>query len=289
MSDADGAFVRYVLVLVLASVPLAAQVDRFEVASVRAKGVPQALPLIAVEPGGRLVAPNSTLRELVRAAYGIDDNRIIGGPEWMERERFAVEARAGDPAATGDRLQRMLVTLLGERFKLAARRETRELPVFALRLAREDGRPRSGLRPASAECATIAPPAGVPPAPPPPPPTSSRPRPLVPANAGLRCPVHFFAGWIAGRAITMAQLAPRLVPFVNRPVVDRTGLAGEFDFELSFTPERPPMLNGAALPPTSDGASIFTALREQLGLALDAQRAPLEVLVIDGAERPSEN
>ena len=87
----------------------------------------------------------------------------------------------------------------------------------------------------------------------------------------------------------MAQFAQRLAPFVNRPVVDRTGLGGEFDFELAFTPERPPILNGGALPPTSDGASIFTAIREQLGLALDPQRAPLEVLVIDSAERPSEN
>ena len=276
--------------LVLASMPLAAQIDRFEVASVRAKGSPEALPLITVEPGGRFVAPNSTLRELVRTAYGIDDNRIVGGPDWMNRERFAIEARAGDPSATGDRIQRMLAALLADRFKLAAHRETRELPVFVLRLAREDGRPASAMRTASAECIAIVPPAGVPPAPPPPPATTgTRPRPLVPANAGLRCPVHFFPGWIAGRAITMAQFAQRLAPFVNRPVVDRTGLGGEFDFELAFTPERPPILNGGALPPTSDGASIFTAIREQLGLALDPQRAPLEVLVIDSAERPSEN
>src|SRR5688572_1929184 len=71
--------------------PLAAQVDRFEVASVRAKGSPEALPLIAVEPDGRFVAPNSTLRELVRTAYGIDDNRIVSGPDWMNRERFAID------------------------------------------------------------------------------------------------------------------------------------------------------------------------------------------------------
>jgi uncharacterized protein (TIGR03435 family) len=72
-------------------------------------------------------------------------------------------------------------------------------------------------------------------------------------------------------------------------VIDRTGLDGEFDFDLAYTPERPPILNGAPLPPTSDGASLFTAVREQLGLALEATRAPLDVIVIDAAERPSEN
>src|SRR5688572_7694556 len=231
--------------------PLAAQVDRFEVASVRAKGSPEALPLIAVEPDGRFVAPNSTLRELVRTAYGIDDNRIVGGPDWMNRERFAIEARAGDPSATGDRIQRMLAALLADRFKLAAHRETRELPVFVLRLAREDGRPASAMRTASAECLAIVPPAGVPPAPPPPPATTGpRPRPLVPANAGLRCPVHLFPGWIAGRAITLAQFAQRLAPFVKRPVVDRTGLAGEVGLQTAFISARPPHPPCGASPPT---------------------------------------
>ena len=278
------------LVLAAGSFLLAAQVDRFEVASVRAKGVPDALPLIAVEPGGRLAAPNSTLRELVRAAFGVDDNRIVGGPDWMGRDRFAIEARAQDPATTNDRLQRMLAALLAERFKLATHRETRDLPVFVLRVAREDGRPGSGVRRSSPECTAIVPPAGAPPTPPPPPPSSSvRPRPLVPANSGLRCPVQFSPGFIAGRAITMAQVAQRLAPFVNRPVIDRTGLGGEFDFELTYTPERPAILITGPLPVTSDGPSIFTALREQLGLALEPQRAPLEVLVVDSAERPSEN
>ena len=268
---------------------LAAQVDRFEVASVRAKGVPDALPLIAVEPGGRLTAPNSTLRELVRAAFGIDDNRIVGGPEWMGRDRFAIEARAQDPTTTNDRLQRMLAALLAERFKLAAHRETRDLPVFVLRVAREDGRPGSGLRRSSPECTAIVPPAGAPPTPPPPPSSSVRPRPLVPANSGLRCPVQFSPGFIAGRAITMPQVAQRLAPFVNRPVIDRTGLGDEFDFELTYSPERPAILNTGPLSVTSDGPSIFTALREQLGLALEPQRSPLEVLVVDSAEHPSEN
>ena len=87
----------------------------------------------------------------------------------------------------------------------------------------------------------------------------------------------------------MSQLAPRLAPYAGRPVVNRTNLAGEFDFDLAYTPERPPVLNGATLPPTADGESLFTAIREQLGLALDADRAPLEVLVVDRAERPTEN
>jgi uncharacterized protein (TIGR03435 family) len=101
--------------------------------------------------------------------------------------------------------------------------------------------------------------------------------------------VQFSPGFIAGRAVTMAQFVQRLAPFVNRPVVDRTGLAGEFDFELVYTPERPAILSTGPLPVTSDGPSIFTAVREQLGLVLEPQRAPLEVLVVDSAAHPSEN
>jgi uncharacterized protein (TIGR03435 family) len=94
---------------------------------------------------------------------------------------------------------------------------------------------------------------------------------------------------MAGRAITMAQLAARLTPYAGRPVIDQTNLTGEFAFELRYGPEPPPIVNGARVPPTSDGASLFTAVREQLGLALKAARVPIEVIVIDSAQRPTEN
>lgn len=270
------------------AVLLAAQAERFEVASVRAGGTPGTPPLVSVLPGGRISAPNSTLRELVRSAYGVGDDRIFGGPDWSGSARFAVEAKAEQSDATTSQLQAMLAALLADRFRLRAHREQRELPVFFLTLARSDGRLGPAIRPAAAACAPITPPPGVPP-PPPPPPGGSLRRPLVPVNTGLRCPTMFFPGWTAGRALTMAHLAPRLGSYAGRPVIDRTNLAGEFDFDLAYTPEQPPVLNGAVLPPTSDGESLFTAVREQLGLALEAGRAPLDVIVIDAAERPSQN
>jgi uncharacterized protein (TIGR03435 family) len=282
---------RVILVVMLSatvSASAAAQAWRFEVASVRAGGTPGLPPLVSVLPGGRVSAPNSTLRELIRSAYGVDDDRILGGPDWVARARFAVEAKAERTDATPSQLQAMLADLLAERFRLEVHLERRELPVFVVTLAHGDGHLGPALRRAGVACEPITPPPGVPP-PPPPPPGGSLRRPLVPANAGLRCPTLFFPGWIAGRAITMAQLAPRLGPYAGRPVIDRTHLDGEFDFDLAYTPEQPPNFNGAALPPTADGESLFTAVREQLGLRLEAGRAPLDVIVIDGAERPSEN
>ena len=93
-------------------------------------------------------------------------------------------------------------------------------------------------------------------------------------------------GWMAGHAITMPQLAARLQSYAGRAVIDRTNLSGEFAFELRYRPELPP---GARVPPTTDSESLFTAVREQLGLALQAARAPVDVIVIDGAQRPTEN
>ena len=276
-----------ILLLVVVSLA-AAQAQRFEVASIREGGTPGTPPLVSVLPGGRLSAPNATLRELIRSAYAVEDNRILGGPAWMGQARFALEAKAeaADPGA--GQLQAMLAALLAERFMLRVHRETRELPVYTLTIARDDGRLGPNLRPTGAECRPITPPQGYPPPPPPPPPDSPR-RPLVPANIGARCPAMFFPGWIAARAVTIEQFVPRLALAAGRPVVDRTGLSGEFDFDLRYTPDQPPAFNGAALPPAADGESLFTAIKEQLGLALDAQRAPLEVLVVDRAERPTEN
>jgi hypothetical protein len=209
---------RLILLAILFATPsawAAAQAGRFDVASVRAGGTPGSFPGVSVMPGGRISAPNVTLRELIRNAYSLDDDRILGGPDWI----------AGAPP---------------------------------------------GVRP-------------------PPPWVDSLPRALALANTEARCPTMFFPGWMAGRAITMAQLAARLKPYAGRPVIDRTNLAGEFAFELRYGPELPPILNGARVPSTSDGESLFTAVREQLGLALKAARAPLDVIVIDGAQRPTEN
>ena len=182
----------------------------------------------------------------------------------------------------------MLRALLESRFALATHRETRQLPIYELVLSRADGRPGPGLRPSSPECAGIRFPTLAPgmPVPPPPPPGPAQ---MLPLGVGtpLRCPSVFAAGWISGREVTLDILATRLSLLAGRPVVNRTGLTGSFDVDLAYTPD------AAFGPPApfarADGPSLFTGLQEQLGLRLDAARGPVDVLVIDRVEQPTEN
>ena len=171
----------------------------------------------------------------------------------------SASCRAGASRRRTPQLQAMLAALLVERFGLRIRHEPRALPVFLLTLARSDGRLGPALRRAGVACEPITRPPGIPPRNPR---IDSLPVSLTLANIEGRCPTMSAPGWMAGRAITMAQLAARLTPFAGRPVIDRTNLAGE---------------------------SLFTAVREQLGLALKPARAPVEVIVIDGVQRPTEN
>jgi uncharacterized protein (TIGR03435 family) len=146
---------RLILLAILCATPsawAAAQAERFEVASVRAGGTPGAFPGVSVLPGGRISAPNVTLRELIRNAHGVDETRTVGGPEWIADARFAIEAKAARPDATPSQLQAMLAALLAERFSLKIRHQPRALPVFLLTLARSDGRLGPALRRAGAAC-----------------------------------------------------------------------------------------------------------------------------------------
>jgi uncharacterized protein (TIGR03435 family) len=166
----------------------------------------------------------------------MDETRTVGGPRWIAEARFAVDAKAGRADATPSQLQDMLAALLAERFSLRIRREPRAQHMFLLTLARSDGRLGPALRRAAAGCESITRPSGVSAAP-----TwlESLPRTLTLANMEARCPTMSAPGWIAGRAITMAQLAAGVTPDAGRPVIDRTDLAGEFAFELRYGPELP--------------------------------------------------
>jgi uncharacterized protein (TIGR03435 family) len=159
----------------------------------------------------------------------------------------------------------MLRTMLADRFKLVVHKEVKDSPVFALTLARRDGRLGPRMRRADAECA----------------PPDSRPN-ASPQDA-RRCGVKLGNGAMAGVGVTAARLASEL-SFVGRQVIDRTSLEGAFDVDLEWTPESP----GTA-PSPETGASIFTAIQEQLGLRLEPSTAPLDVIVIDSADRPSGN
>jgi uncharacterized protein (TIGR03435 family) len=236
-------------------------------------------------PPGRFMATNVTLRMLIRSAYAnLPDFRMIGGPSWIDTDRFDVDAvgrsTAGPDAAEQTRL--MTQSLLEDRFKLKSHLETRELPIYLLVLARPDGTLGDRIKPSTTECKAITPPPGAPP-PPPPPPGGA------PPGAPPQCPSMLGMGAISGRQLSIDRLADTLAPYANRKIVNRTNLTGLFDLDLRWLPDLLPFVPAGAPPPPTDpdAPPLMTALQEQLGLKLDASRGPVEVLVIDHAEKPT--
>jgi uncharacterized protein (TIGR03435 family) len=196
-----------------------------------------------------------------------------GGPKWLTSDRFDIVAKAEDGAAPSPLLS-MIQSLLADRFKLAVHHETRELPIYALVLARSDGTLGSRLgrndcvRDASGQSA--APSDGT-----------------QPPRCGS---ISNGFGRLTLRATPMEQTLQFLSPSVNRVLVDRTGLIGNFDLDLEWTPDQPQQrpAGAADLPPNDPNRpSIFTALQEQAGLKLEPTKGPVDVLVIDHAEQPT--
>jgi len=221
----------------------------------------------AILPGGRYSATNVPLRMMIRSAYGIQDFQLVGGPGWLATDGYDIVAKAATDAPP-DRLFAMVRTLLEDRFRLVVHRETRTLPIYALIRGNIDTLGRQ-LRVSEADCAGAPPAAGRP-----------------------RCGIFMNFGEIRGAGATLSQLATSLAPFSGRTIQDRTGATGAFDFELQFTPDpaafpAPPGAEQAAA--NTDRPSLFTAVQEQLGLKLESTTAPIEVLVIDRIERPTED
>jgi uncharacterized protein (TIGR03435 family) len=265
----------------------------FEVASVkRVVDVPVGFPGVMLQPGGRVTSPGTSVRQLILVAYGLQDLQLSGGPPWIGSERYAIEARTGADATRAS-VRSMVKSLLTERFQLVAHFEKRELPAFALVLAARDGRLGPRLRRSGPTCAPVAPPPGVPLPPPPPPGPEAGITPVLPQDPlGPTCGFVNFPGWMSGRKITMAHVALQLTQLTRRPVVDETGLSGDFDMDVTFMPDQPVRLNGGAAPPElsqSDRPPLMTAIQDDLGLKLDARRRDVDVLVIDRIERPSDN
>jgi uncharacterized protein (TIGR03435 family) len=255
---------------------------QFEVASIKPNSGP-ALGYGQVRdlPGGRLATENTPLRVIIESAYGVRGFQILGGPGWVDSARFDVEAKAG---ARADRREvgLMLQSLLEERFKLKVHRESRELPVYALTAA------KGGLKlrkPNAGGCAgldTMPRPAG-----------DQRP----PNPCGITLGGSPSTVIMQGGNIAMGLFLGEITELIGRPVSDKTGVVENFDFRLEFTPdETTPALvkrgaqvdsNGKADPSASP--SIFAALQQQLGLKLESTKGPVDVLVIDHVERPTEN
>ena len=242
---------------------------------------------ISVLPGGRFTAPSSTLRGLITAAYGLLDIQVVDAGRLLGDNRFEIEGRT-KPDVTIDEARAMVRSLLTERFALAVHRETRELPVYVMTMARDDRRPGPQLVPSGPECALPKGPSGLPP-PPPPPGGPLVGRVLALNGSASRCGSLFFNSTSGGhwslRETTLARVAERLIDYLGRPVIDRTGLSGNFDVDVTYTPDNP-AVDASNAP---NAPSLMTALREQLGLRIEPSKAPVEVLIIDSVRQPTEN
>ena len=234
----------------------------FEAASVKQNQDPNGPRFFQAQPGGRVNLINQTVRALIYSSYQMQDYQIIGGPDWLNVDRFDVIAKAeGNPPPS--QMLLMVRTLLADRFGLAMHKEMRNLRNYDLVMANRDSKPGPQLK--TSTCVDGNPNASGQGGPPP-------------------CGNSGGSGAITSRGNTMDGLANRLgrLPEIGRPVVNRTGLVGKFDYEVHFTPDQPGT-------PPPDAISIFAALQEQLGLKLKAGRGPVEVFVIDRVQRPSEN
>jgi uncharacterized protein (TIGR03435 family) len=247
----------------------------FEAASVKINNSGAAATSIGYQGGSnRFRAVNEPLWRLIaeayRKTYQLRRFEIVDIPGAIDRRRFDIEAVAPVDATPAER-QLMLQRLLAARFKLVVHEETREVPIFNLVKARADGRLGEHLKASAIDCVALRAAGGTPP-----PVADGETRP---------CVMNFGSGLLRARGMRIADLAEMgIARSVERPVVDRTGLTGGFDWNLEWTPA-PPI--GA---PPADSASaipIVTALQEQLGLRLEPARGPVPVVVVDRVELPT--
>ncbi|HEY7190228.1 MAG TPA: TIGR03435 family protein [Vicinamibacterales bacterium] len=282
----SGAAILSIVVAIVAAAgsiaPAQTPTRAFEAISIKRNPPRDALPIAAVR-GDRFIAPSTTVRDLIRVANLVEDIQIDGGPGWVEAERFAIEATTG-PGITADDARAMVRAMLADRFKLKTHTEKRDLQGFSLIAVRSN---TSDRRPSGPDCAPLRSPAGIPtPPPPPPPPPGGQVLPLTAGTALSKCGAALGPFWFSARSISFEQFATLLSRTIRRPVVDRTNLTGPYDFDLTFQPESSTPF---PVPAPADLPSIFTAVQEQLGLKLDPQRVPTDVIVIESVERPSEN
>jgi uncharacterized protein (TIGR03435 family) len=262
------AFCTLLIAPVLAQTP-----PEFEVASLKPN--PSGFPGFSIIPlpGGKLNANNISLKRLIAVAYSVTDFQIFGNVPWLESDRYDMEARAAGPASLLQ-LRLMLRTLLADRFKLKFHRETRELRIYSLTLAKASPGGPGLVEIPNGECSS-----------------ESTSQPALPN--GTPCGVvNMGPGRINGQRGRISQLADRLSTLLSVTVVDKTGLQGFYNITMTWTadPETERLLTGER-PPASDvpGPSVFTAIQQQLGLKLVAGKGPVDAIVIDSVEKATAN
>jgi len=268
----------------------------FEVASIKPDHSGTNIVPTGKSDPSRFVA-NSTVKMLIDFAFNLRDFQVSGGPSWIGTERFSIDAKVEDSIA--ERLQNlpraeqieqmrlMVQSLLADRFKLSMSRQTKDLPTFALTIAKGGPKLIESIAPPSTFQGNSPLPTGRDSGPPTPPPGA------VIMGMGLGGQVT-----LTGKSAPLASLVNMLSQQFNRPILDQTGLKSTYDFVLHWTSEtglggRPPLpvAMGSADVAASEtsGTSIFTAIQDQLGLKLESTKGPLDTIVIDHVEKPSEN
>ena len=238
----------------------------FDVASVKPSDPDIGKTLVGTQRGGRFVATNASLKMLIGFAYDLRNDQISGGPNWLDSAKYDIEAKADSttpipPGPAGAPQMRLRAqSLLADRFKLVVHRETREEPVYELTVAKGGSKLKE---------------------------VADRPG----QQRGIRSARR---GQLAGISAPLPSLMKVLSDELGRAVIDKTGLRGEFyDFTLSWAPSVSSDLAGLADAPATpsdpSGPSIFTAVQDQLGLKLESRKGPVEILVIDHAEKPDAN
>jgi uncharacterized protein (TIGR03435 family) len=217
---------------------------------------------IGPAPGGeRYVASNAALKSLITEAYRLKLDQIVGGPDWIDRDRFDVNAKAERPSSSQD-LRIMLQNLLEDRFRVRFHYETKDLPAYGLVVDKD----APSLKASEDQ------------------------------NAGDlkfdQSMESYHHVKMKAQSVPMSYFAWRLGRILDRAVIDQTNLKGEYDFTLAFVEEVPPdvaeraLMNGKPIDPRP---SIFEAVKRQLGLRLEPRKGPVDIMVIDHAQIPSGN
>ena len=245
----------------------------FEVASVKPSSSASGRFTLNGGPGtsdpGRIGYTNITLRRILPIAYEVRDYQI-SGPDWLDVLRFDIAAKLPD-GTTKEQFQSMLRNLLALRFGMIVHRESKELPIFALLVAKNGPKLKAVVaatgEPAEEQLATIRPAEG----------NDGFPRLSLPAP-GLVIETRNGRARVTAREVPLTKFADLLSGQLGRPVVDMTDLNGNYSFVLYFAPEGPNASDGP-------DPGIFSAVQEQLGLRLEARKAPVDLVVIDHAEK----
>jgi uncharacterized protein (TIGR03435 family) len=232
----------------------------FEVATIKPTD-PAFGGILVGMPNGQFSARGFTLRDLISFAYSMDNRQVVDLPKGLESERYDILGKFPSGAPANPAAARgMLQALLAERFQLTFHRETRDMPIYTVTVAKGGHKMKARTE----------------------------------GDGGEARRMLFNGPNVPGRDVSVAMLAEGLQKLVlDRPIVDKTGLTGNFDFELHWRPEasqfggRGGQLTAASV--NDDKPDIFTAMQEQLGLKLEPTKGPAEVIVVERAEKPSEN